>query len=248
MDVLDWLRSLRRQWFVALLMVLITAGAVYGTTILVTPRYETSGTLLLLGPNSYVDVDGQDVAINPFARYGGSGEAVTAATLVAVLMSPSSLREAEEGGFPGEYVVSNSPFVAGAIDIVVTSDTPEDSLEGLGMVIDDLQDRLLESQVEAGAPESSLIGSSVLTRSEEAQSLDGAQLRAMAVTAALGVALAVLLARGVDLARRRRRSHRSSGGVPRPGLTPSEAVDPDGPPLQQWEIDDSSLEPGLSRR
>ena len=230
MDVVDWLVSLRRRWVIALLVLLVTAGAVFGVGSAVNVRYEANASLVLLGPSSYVDQEGADVKVNPYARFGGAGEGITGTTLVALLMSPQTLRQAEEDGFPGEYTVMFNPNGGGAIlDLTVTSATPGESLRGLDRIVATAQDTLLAQQTGAGAPESSLVRASVLTRDEEPGSLNGARIRAMGATAVFGVVLAFLLTRVLDVRRRSRDARRAGageGGVEAPAPPSGAGVNP----------------------
>ncbi|MGJ7442292.1 hypothetical protein [Aquipuribacter sp. MA13-6] len=276
MDVVDWLRSLRNRWVVSTVMVLVTAGCVFGVSLLVLPRYEASASLLLLGPNSYVDQQGDDIRVNPYARFGGAGEGVTGTTLIAVLMSPQVMREAVADGFPGEYELAFNPSGGGAIiDITVTADSPEESLRGVEMMVATAQETLMTQQTEAGAPEESLVNASLLTQSEEAESLDGAKIRAMGVTAVFGLALTLLLTRGLDVRKQRRLARRVGAGptgrsgaeplaasVPRaapvepsPGPAPEVGVAEGRPPVETgptvprlWWDDDELRETAVERR
>lgn len=204
MDLMALVSAVLRQWIAFVVVLVLSAAGAVAVGSVVPQTYEAHASFLLLGPSSYVDSDGNRVRINPYARAGGAGEGIAANTALVVLNSPQARLEAEEAGFEGDYTLTASPLGGAILDLGVTADRSVDALYWLDWMIQRVQQTVVDGQSEADAPDDSLVNATLLTRSPEADAVNGTRIRAVVVTFGAGALLSVVVALGLDALRRRR--------------------------------------------
>lgn len=78
MQVQDFLLAIRRRWYLALVVLVLTVGATAATLALVGPTYEAKGTTLLVPPGATLQQQRPGEAVstgNPYLELSGLGQA-----------------------------------------------------------------------------------------------------------------------------------------------------------------------------
>lgn len=222
MDALDVLGALRRQWVTASLVVVLFLGAL-GALIATTPtEYGTFATVLGVQRNPNRDV-------NP---YGLVDQAQTQATTVAVtvLADPRIVADLKAQGALADFTVSNErgpvQDPSSLMKVTVTGSSAEAVLTTARMVVQRARDELRRLQEEFGVPPEWQLVLTDIVKPTTVTTSRAAQLRAVAIAGALGVAVTLFLVVMVDRARSRR-----TPGYPLPGSA-SGRYDSDGRPAE----------------
>ncbi|MGH4009577.1 MAG: hypothetical protein ACRDTH_15740 [Pseudonocardiaceae bacterium] len=197
MDALDVLGALRRQWVTTLLVGALLLGALGAMVAAMPVEYSTFATVLGVQRNPNRDV-------NP---YGLVDQAQTQAATVAVtvLQDPRIITDLKTKGATANFTVSNErgpvQDPSSLMTISVTGPGPAVVLTTAQMVVQRARDELRRLQEEFGVPpEWQLVLTDIVKPTTVATSR-GAQLRAVAIAGALGIAVALLLMVVVDRAR-----------------------------------------------
>lgn len=216
--LLNVIRVIARRWYVVLLGLLLTAGLAFGA-MLTTPAEFKSRALLLLLPSEEAVGEGG----NPFLALSGLEQP---ASLVTAYFTSTAAQEAvAERSGTASYVVELDAQVRGPVILVeVTDQTAVQSLATLDYLTQRVQEELRRLQDEVGAPESSIIGSMLLTRDAEAAEDDSAMIRLVIAAVAAGLAGTLFLAFGVDGFMARRSTRRAQDGpLTEAGSRPADA-------------------------
>jgi hypothetical protein len=176
----------------------------------VTPQYESSGSLVLLGPASGIPIEGEKTPqVNAYLEFGGA-LATTAEVLSKAMLSDATARKLKAAGADAEYEVGTgtdggSPI----INIVATGSSPRAAITTVQAITRELTTELERRQVAAKAPRSQFIRVEVVAPPAEPKELLGSKLRVGSAVVALGVAVTFSLAflvEGIVDRRARRRA------------------------------------------
>lgn len=214
MDFRRILAALRRFWPVVGCMLVLTMIGVVSVPSNVAPDYKASGTVLLLSPSTEGDkATGKVVAVNPWSRFGASGEGVAGTALIELLESRQFAELIMADDAVEEYEVAPNPGGNGAIlDISVLASNGEAALDTFHLIVDSLVAELDSRQEEAGAPVDKRLRAELLTDPAEATELRGSQMRAMLAIGVLGTFAAVAVVVALDTVRPKRASDDSPDG------------------------------------
>lgn len=198
MDALDLLGVLRRQRATALLIVALLILALGALATAVPPQYSTFATVLGAQRNP-------DNNVNP---YGVVGQAqIQAATVaVVVLGDPRIVADLKTQGATADFTLSNErgPLqeASSLMTVSVTGSSADAVLTTARLVVQRARDELrrLQEQQFGVPPQWQMVLSDVVKPTTVTTS-HGAQLRAVAIAAALGVVVGLLVLVVLDRAR-----------------------------------------------
>ena len=158
MDFATTLRILLRRWYVVVPALALTAAGAYLGMQQVTPQYESSGSLVLLGPATGLEVAGEKVPqVNAYLEFGGA-LATTAEVLSKATLSDASAKKLADAGATGEYEVgTGSDGGSPIINIVATGTSPRIATLTVEEITKLLTAELERRQVAARAPRSQFI-------------------------------------------------------------------------------------------
>jgi hypothetical protein len=208
-DFATTLRILLRRWYVVLPALAATGVGVYLAMQAVTPQYESSGSLVLLGPATGLEVAGEKVPqVNAYLEFGGA-LATTAEVLSKAALSDSTAKKLASVGATGEYEVgTGSDGGSPIINIVATGSSPRIATLTVQEIAKLLTAELERRQVAAKAPRSQFIRVEEVAPPAQPKELLGSKLRVGSAVVALGVAVtfsfAFLVEGAVDRRARRR--------------------------------------------
>ena len=200
MDFRRLFAAVKRFWLVVLGILVLTVLAVALVPSNISPDFEARGTALILSPSTVENTDtGEEIGINPWSRFGASGEGVAATAMIEVLESKAFEQEVMADDAVKEFTVTPNPGGNGAIlDISVLASEASSALDGFDLIVDRLVQELDSRQEAAGAPVETRLKAEVLTKPAKATELRGSQTRAMLAIAVLGVIAAVAAAAALD--------------------------------------------------
>jgi hypothetical protein len=202
--------ALRRRWYIGLVGLLLTLGAVIMVARIVPAQTELTGSVLLLPPRVQSTTESA-TPTNPYLQLGGLD---TVVGLVArALSTPSKLESMAEQGATGQVKVEPAPTMPGAV-VMVTVDgvTPEEADRTLEVVLSAVPQVLAEMQAQVSTPTKSFITASVVDKDTQGHVVRKDQYRAMLVVGGGGAAGTILLTTLVDLIILRRRPEGDAGG------------------------------------
>ncbi|MEZ5349722.1 MAG: hypothetical protein R2714_11010 [Microthrixaceae bacterium] len=200
MDFRRLFAAVKRFWLVVLGILVLTVLAVALVPSNISPDFEARGTALILSPSTVENTDtGEEIGINPWSRFGASGEGVAATAMIEVLESKAFEQEVMADDAVKEFTVTPNPGGNGAIlDISVLASEASSALDGFDLIVDRLVQELDSRQEAAGAPVETRLKAEVLTKPAKATELRGSQTRAMLAIAVLGVIATVAAAAALD--------------------------------------------------
>ncbi|PZF79914.1 hypothetical protein [Jiangella anatolica] len=236
MDLWEALRILARRWFVVVPLLLLTAfGAVnlYSTT---EPEYTTTGSILLRGPSV-----GQDEASglrNPYLDYGNM--AVPARVVVDIALTPSTYHDLTgDTGTTFELgldTTTSAPLVV----LNVTGPSPDAVVTTAQGILEFFSATLRQRQLDAGAPENTLITTEVVTPPVDVLQQNASRLRMLVGVAGVGVLFSVGMAFLVEAILRIRARGRSKKPPAKEAEPPADTTRPVSPPAPVVEPHQSS--------
>ncbi|MGW5363356.1 hypothetical protein [Actinopolymorpha pittospori] len=187
MDMWGALRVLARRWLVVVPLLVLTALGAAGLYTATGPEYTVTGSMLVLGPNA-----GQDEATgkrNPYLDYGNL--AVAAKVVIDVTLTPTtyeSLTRATQTTFElGLDTTTSAPLIG----LSVVGPSPDAVLKSAQTVIDFVNTTLRQRQLDAGAPEVTLISTEIVTPPVDVLELNSSRLRLVIAIAGVGVLMSV---------------------------------------------------------
>lgn len=214
----DWM-VLRRRWHVVVVGLLLTAGLVYGASLLVGPKYLVTSNTLLLPPKT---LNPQGKLVNPYLNLGGLegiGDVV-----VKGLTSRTALDAAAEANVTGEYVMYRDPAVAApVIYLSVQDSTAEGALQTqvyLLKVIPQTLERVQETT--ADVRRDTFVSSTVVTEDSTPEVMRRTQLRAMIMALVAGLGGTYVATGVIDGALRGRRRYPDDSNLPTVSAAPSD--------------------------
>ncbi len=235
MEVMGWSRILRKRWWLALLLLLLTLA---GTAALaVKPGPYTAESQVALLPSKHIA--GQ-AGGNPYLSFG-TADTLTADLLRRELTAPASVARLAAAGYSSTYLVTDDPTTAGPVlDITVTGTNKtmvEHTLSGVTAAASTTL-----ASMQAGLDSNEQITSIVVSFDPKATLSVGKKARSLIVVLAVGVIVAIILPQAFDAAASRRRARRfgitsssavrskaappyvTESGLPRPAVEPVEPV------------------------
>ena len=192
MDLFTTIRILLRRWYVVLPALLLTAGGAAFTMKTVSPSYEATGAVVLLGPaTAGAPVAGEPTPppVNPYLEFGGALE-TTGEILSRSLMSESTVERLAKQGATATYEVgTGSEGGSPIVNVIATGPDETAAKRTVSIVIAEVRNELERRQEAAGAPASQFIRVEDVTVPTNAARMAGSTLRAVAAVMALGLAL-----------------------------------------------------------
>lgn len=243
MDLLTTIRILLRRWFVVVPALLVTAGGAYYAMQAVSPSYEATGAVVLIGPataGAPVRGEPSPAQVNPYLEFGGALE-TTGEIVSRTLMSQVEVDKLFAEGATAVYEVGTGSEGGSPIMNVIATDTDEAAaIKTVSIVVTEVRTELQRRQAAAGAPPSQFIRVENVTIPTKATRMAGSTMRAVAAVLALGLAFSCglgFMAEAIAV----RRGGSSTAPVPAvstPMAPP--APSPSGPP-QSGRISDGPL-------
>ena len=233
MDLFTTIRILLRRWYVVLPALLLTAGGAAFTMKAVSPSYEATGAVVLLGPaTAGAPVVGEPTPppVNPYLEFGGALE-TTGEILSRSLMSEATVERLAKQGATATYEVgTGSEGGSPIVNVIATGPDEADAKRTVSIVIAEVREELKRRQEAAGAPASQFIRVEDVTVPTHATKMAGSTLRAVAAVMALGLALSFglgFMAEAIAVRRAGRRAAQLSAPA---ASTPARSAIPEPPP------------------
>ena len=232
------LAPILRRWYVVLLGLLITVGALFAVAGSAQPTFRAEATYVLVPGDTTIPEAG-----NRFLYLGGL---VQARDVVLTLMNSDAVREEVLGKRSDWDYVAVADTKANGPMIVISASAPDAaSAMGLREIVQSALPEQLDSlQNEASTPDEAKFTSLSLSEDAEATAESTGELRLLLVVGLIGVGLSLLAAGAIDalvLSRRAARSRRKA----RPQQDALEVEDEPGPaevrPPDSGSSTDSSL-------
>jgi|HubBroStandDraft_6_1064221.scaffolds.fasta_scaffold99752_2 hypothetical protein len=207
MEVMGWRRILRKRWWLALLLVLLTLAAT--AALAARPGPYTAESQIALLPSKHISLPAGG---NPYLSFGDS-DTLTADLLRRELTAPAAVTRLAAAGYSSSYLVVDDTATAGPVlDITVTGNSKamvEHTLLGVTAAASTTL-----AGMQASLSPSEQITSIVVSIAPEAKLSVGKKARTLIVVLAVGLVLAIVLPQAFDAAASRRRARRF-------GITPS---------------------------
>lgn len=203
------LRVLGRRWYVVVLGVCVTAGAVVGSLQSIPPAYSVTSELLLLPPSSVVPAGS-----NPYLVLGGLESIGSVASKTMTDDRTVRLVRSRFGDL--DYGIGLDPTAAAPMLLIqVESNDPQRSTDAERFLRERLPTVLDQLQDSAAVPDKSRITSTMVIEPDRPKILRKTQIRLAVAATALGLMGTVMLAALIDArAGRRRRTHRARPNEP----------------------------------
>lgn len=223
MDVWAITLAALRRWYVFLPLLALTALVALWVGSRAAEHYRSTSTIVLVPGAETTEIQ------NP---YGGIGE--TANVLEIVLGASPTRDEIDERGLSTDYIV-DTRSQSRILDLVVTADSEEVSLDTTHALIDLMGQELVDRQDAVQIPEDAQLGIQVLQEPTITEVVTDGRLRNMAIIGIVGAALSLLAAVLFDDIvgigrrwRRRRRPRDGTSGSKQPPGEVDDAVAPRG--------------------
>lgn len=218
--VLEVIRALGRRWYIVVVGLLVTAGLAAGAYLTTPPEYNARSLVLLLPSKTAVGEGG-----NPFLTLGGLEQ--PAGILVAYFSSAPARDAVKQESPTAQYVVGIDDSTRGPVIAVDVTDTsPQNTLDTLRYITDQIPVELAALQNQVDAPSDAVITSMTLTFDQEAERSMGGTIRMVIAALAVGLVATCIAAFALDGLLRRRRLRRT-GTLPPTKKTSSEVDAPD---------------------
>ncbi|MFB9909150.1 hypothetical protein [Allokutzneria oryzae] len=234
MDALDLLRTLRKRWALAAVLLVGLVALLTSVAFLVPQQYRSNASMLVLRAHGGTDR-------NPFAAVDpAQGQA--AILLLKVVNTPLARQRMVEQGATAELEISNegggtvaadSPFIT----VIATGATADSARTTAEIAMREIRGELKRRQDEMRVPQDQQLTLTDIIPSDTISTTRSGQLRALAITGGVGLVLLLGIVVLVDRAQQRRTdapfalARKRSGSEPAPEPEP-EPVDPE-PSLQQ---------------
>ena len=195
------LRVLARRWYATAFGLALTAALCFAALSAIAPTYEVKADVLFMPPKDVVHAGG-----NPYLALGDLSAFADVAS--RTLSSQQSVQQLQSKGATGAYTVALDATAAGPVVLVtVDAPTPTEALATLRIVLDQLPRTVAQVQTANGIAPASQIGSTVITRDDQANASRKSQLRALIVALFAGLVMTFFGTSLLDgyLARRRGR-------------------------------------------
>jgi hypothetical protein len=229
-DFWSSIKVLVRRWYIVVIGLVITLGAVLAVNTLISPSYTASGSAVLSVPPNLPE---KAASSNPYLAYGNL--AVAAKVVASAMNQPSVVREMKAKGATGTFVVDLDPERSSPIIIVSSqAETSADAIRTVEVVIQGVQQLLADRQKGLGAPQNTWLTAASVVTPEEANKAVGSRLRAMSAVGVLGLLGTLTLAFAIEgWAQGRKRDANRVGEAARTALALSTPLNPSAPPPPQ---------------
>jgi len=216
--IVDLVRIIRRN-IVALIVLLVATAAAIGVVWQTAPvPYQSEASMVVLPPNVGFDLEDDTFPVNPWRNLGDPSLEVAANALVSVADDKVFTGELTDRGVTSmtdaEVALDAAGLPLGGVGVFVTltaiNDDPDAARSDLVILRDQLAEELQVLQLEAGAPESTLITIVELTTPTEPEPLVIDRLTLSGVVGGMGLIVTVLLAALLEALHRRRKRLASS--------------------------------------
>jgi hypothetical protein len=244
-DFWKTLLVLVRRWYVAVPAMLVSVGLAAMAYQSIPPKYETTGSIILLSPAQGASGGASRTGggpTNPLLSFDGSLE-TTAQLLTQVLLSPAVAKQLAAQGATGDYEVGDANLGGPFVNVVATGQSPSEAQRTVTLVLTRARLELQERQEALNAPRASYINAGDVVRPTEAKLLVGGKIRGAGAALALGLAASLGSAfmiesivehrrdrRGVPARRGRRRM---PSAVPPPMPPPTDFTEPITPSVRR---------------
>lgn len=209
MDFAKSLMVLLRRWYVALPALMISLGLAAMVFEAVPPKYSSTGTIVLLTPNTGASggISDKSPPTNPLLSFDGSLIVVSTA-LTSVLMSPEVVQDLYNRGATADYEVGDGKLPGPFINVVATGRSPTETRRTVTMVLQRAAVELRTREIAFNAPDGSFIQINDLVRPTEATKLNGSKIRAAGAAMALALAFTISSAFMIESIAENRRARR----------------------------------------
>jgi capsular polysaccharide biosynthesis protein len=201
-DLSQLLRAIRRRWYVMLPLTLLAIVVAFVVRAGVQPGYTVTASVIVLPPNAARVLTPQGVeiqSVNPLLNFNSSTQ--VAAQALAILATGPEFRKSAAGASKLATYTVIAPPREPILEILVESKSRSTALDVGGRVITELAAELGRQQP-IQRPEEQL---SIQTLAQPGVAeVDDAQLRALAVTLAIGLLLTLAITILVDAVATRR--------------------------------------------
>lgn len=205
MDFWDVTRLIFRRWYVAVPLLLISAGATVYTATVVKPDYSLTSYLVLLPPTeTTVPAKGQATPSaaenNPWIQLGLSslGQAAVYAT-----QDQTFLDELTAEGHSANFSIAVG-YPNPGVTVEVVAGSPKQASESTQLILTRFNDNIRSLQSTRGVADRDMISITQLDKGVNLKQTGGKVKRAILAVAGLGVLLTAGLTIGFDAALRRR--------------------------------------------
>lgn len=234
MLISDVVRALLRLWYIAVPVLILGAGAAGMAAVALPPTFESSAKVLFV-PSA--QLPGTNERVNPYLNFNQT--LFIAADVVRLSVSgEETVRDLRARGLAGDYGVEVDKASSGPVLLVTgMSDSRRGATETVNLVVEAVQESLVARQLDASAPQDSLISTTLLSEPTTPVEVQKKRIQVALVVFSASLAIGVLL---VALVERSRRSRRRDAGPPaRPEPGDFEQVPPErpGPPAARVRSD-----------
>ena len=208
------LQSLRRNWYVGIFGLLVTAVLVIAAAILIPAKYVATSQLVLLGPisqpvKSHNGVANPNGVTNPFLGidpYLSIDALDSMANVVSLAMTDSETAQALQNAGVSQYSVVYDPTNAGPIlTVQAEGSSREEATGAVSAVTEQVPLTLARLQENAHVSPSAFLTVDVIARPSAPTKSSKTQLRAIGLALVAGLVLTVLAIAFIDGWRIRRR-------------------------------------------
>jgi hypothetical protein len=212
-DFWKTLLVLVRRWYVAVPAMLISLGLAGMAYESIPPKYETTGSVVLLSPSQGASGGlSRTGPTNPLLSFDGSLE-TTAQLLTQVLLSPSVQKQLAAEGAGGDYEVGDANLGGPFVNVVATGTSPSEAQRTVVLVLARARQELADREAALSAPRTSYISVSDVVKPTEARLLVGGKIKGAGAALALGLAASLGSAFMIESIVENRRDRR---GIPAP--------------------------------
>jgi hypothetical protein len=220
MDLWEALRVLARRWFVVVPLLILTGFAAVNLYSASQPEYSVNGSMLLRGPS--VSQDEDSGLRNPYLDYGNM--AVPARVVTDIMLTPSVYHELTRDTGTTFEIGLDTTTSAPLVMLTVNGPSPEAVVTAAQAIVDYFGATLQQRQLDAGAPEQTLITTEVVAPPVDVLQENASRVRMLVGVAGVGVLFSVGMAFLVEAIVRVRA--RGKGKTRRPAKAGKEADAP----------------------
>ncbi|MBB5786220.1 hypothetical protein [Jiangella mangrovi] len=230
MDLWEALRVLARRWVVVVPLLVLTAFGAFNLYSTTEPEYTVTGSLLLRGPS--VSQDEETGQRNPYLDYGNM--AVPARVVTDIALTPSTYHELTRDTGTTFEIGLDTTTSAPLVMLTVNGPTPDAVVAGAQNVVDFFNTTLQQRQLDAGAPENTLITSEIVQPATDVLQENASRIRMLVGVTGVGVLFSVgmaFLVEAIVRARARGKSKRraKNGKAAKTTEEPAETTRPVSP-------------------
>jgi hypothetical protein len=206
MDLGEFFRTLRRQWILTLLLLLLTLFAVYGANIKFSGPYQAESVIVLLPSQKAAEPNGR----NPYLSFDSSIN-VAGDIVLRQVMDTHTVADLAAKGYSSSYEIVDDPISAAPmLDITVTGGNKAQVESTLQVVTRTFQARL--DTLQQSLRPTNRVTSMVIFKDPVAKLELSKKARVLVVFLVIGLVLTCAIPLMVDAEITRRRGRRGSRG------------------------------------